>query len=174
MLVELIIRGFKRVKKGLWQRTVRGGSAFGQKDMNSPYSHDIIWNDMSLSPQRYSGISWEQWQSYGGSSLMPERSPPSPISASLLPLFISFLPAPPPFPVITSHPIPVCHTHTRTQMTAVELGGSGHPSTSQDYGLICRGLEFAKHCHDVTYIISYNLNLGLVISSQQWRKNTVI
>lgn len=112
-------------------------------------------------------------EAHFASGLLEASHPPYPISTSLLPLFISFLPAPPPFPVITSQPIPVCHTHTRTQMTAVELGGSGHPSTSQDYGLICRGLQFAKHCHSVTYIISYNLNLGLVISSQQWRKNTV-
>lgn len=40
----------------------------------------------------------------------------------LLSLLISFLLAPPPFPVITSQPIPVCHTHTRTRMIAVELG----------------------------------------------------
>lgn len=31
MLVELVIRGFKRVSKGVWQRTVGGGPAFGRR-----------------------------------------------------------------------------------------------------------------------------------------------
>lgn len=104
--------------------------------------------------------------------------PPGPAQPALLTPLVSFLPAPATSPVTASQPA-LCTTHRHVSFQKQARDEDQDPEGSSpvwEFRELLdesarRSLLCVKHCHIVTYLTAFDLNLGLAFSGYQvWEK----